>query len=732
MNRQSGFRELIRLPVAPFVFLCMAVWLIWVLLATGAILKTPYLGAEFVRNGGEPGVRVEAVVPAGPAARAGLVDGDVVTALRDPETESEHILSDVAGVHDRSEVGSYADWARVEVERDAIWAFFATGTVDLVLGDGRTVRLAFPPGRGLATLPASYWVGLAHSFAVLLIGAGFAAFAWRTTLVGLLFLSSVSLSINILHHAFGIGEEFVYPPGLQAMIYFMGNLSAPVFAYALLAMLWHTPRPPNRLPFATLAVGFAVLAFVVQHFRWFAFPVHPFQFPYLLAIVLAVGLIAWKWIAFRGDPIARATLSWVVLSIFLAVVPWFFVFSLPVLFGGAPLVSPNLAGLILTVIFVGFAFGAIRFRLFGMRTIWLWTLVWVATGAGLVLIDIVLLTQFHWQQLQALPTAIVLASWAFFPIKNYIHHRMAARTSVSLKEASLNLFDRLNAVTVLAEIDGRLARFLMDLFQASEVDHRLSAETGHVTIGENGLALTFPAVTREGAFVLRGRNRGQRLFSGEDRAAVDSLIELARRIHDQKGRELSVRETDRRQIVRDLHDDVGAKILSMIYAAPEGSSLRSHAGQALKALKDSLMTIENEEELDVAANWTPFWEEQADRLRVAGFTVSLDTDFDGARVLDARDFVNMKRIVEEHVSNTVKYADKAKAVNGRTHIRENGDFLIEMTTGIAAGTGQLRATGRGLANIRARAEESGATVRIGPADEAGDRFVLSLFLPFTE
>ncbi len=726
------------MPVVPFIFGCLLVWLAGVLAASELIVDTPWFGAHFVRNADGPGVRVASVAPKGPAERAGLRPGSVITAISAPGGGTSVLLSDDAGMHDRSEAGRYRQWRDARAERRRIWPLLAAGTVRLTLDDGRVITITGGAARGWARLPAGFWIGLAHSLLVLLIGAGIAAFAPSSALVGLLFLSSVWLSVNILGHAFRTAEELVYPPILSDLIYYAGNLSAPLFAFTLLAMLWYTPRPPARpwghLPVASLAIGFALFAFVVQDREWFAFPLHPFQFPYLLAIVLALGVIAVKWLAFRGDPIARATLSWVVLSIFVAVVPWFIVYSLPIMLGRDPFLAPNLSGIILTAVFLGFALGAVRFRLFGMRTVWLWTSISIATGAGLVLVDLVLLTQLDWSQTEALPTSIVVASWAFFPIKSYLHHLFTRRGAVSPREASLDLFDHLTATSELSEIDGRLARFMTDLFQAASIDHPPEPGRDTVEIRDNGLALAFPGIVRNGMFVLHGRNRGRRLFSDGDRSAAQSLVELARRIYRQKAREFAERETDRRQIVRDLHDDVGAKILSMIYAAPEDSALRDHAGGALRALKDSLMTIEGDGDLDLAAVWAPFWAGEADRLKVAGFRLDWHHAAEGARVIRARDFVNLKRIVEEHVSNTLKYAGRAEPVQGRAVISRRGAFSLEITSGIATvpapglGDGHGVVGGRGMANMRARAGESGIALEVGPNEDSG-RFRLSLRLP---
>lgn len=708
------------------MFAILSAWLACVLFASFGILDLPRIGAVFSTNDGAVGMSVKDVRAGLPAHRAGLRDGDVVTGIRSVRSGDGMTLSEAAGIRGRHQAGSYELWARARSERAKLWTLIEKGDVVLETRDGRELTLRIVNDRVWTDLPAAYWLILVHSFAVIAISAGIAAFAPHSAVTGLLLVSGASLSANLLSHAVRTALELVFSPTLADFVYLSSNISSVLFAFSLLALLWHTPHPPARFPFAALSVGFGLFAFAVQHFQLFAFPLHPFQFPYLLALVAAVVLLSVKWIRARGRPLDRAALSWVALSIFVAVVPWIAIYPLPIILIGRPLIDPDFAGLVLTAIFVGFAFGATKFRLFGIHAIWWRTLIWLSIGIGVVLLDAVFLSLFNWSQQQALPAAIMLASWLYFPIKNFVHDRWVNRNAFSLDDAGLKLFDHLTAIADPDEFNGRFIGFLRKLFRVADVEIDHVGGRKAASILDNGLGLSVPALDEDHAYVLRGRAGGQRLFSDADRKAANVLLRLARGIRDQKIREFDLRNADRARIVRDLHDDVGAKLLALIFAARDRGDIGDRAQQALRALKDAMLLIEKEESADIDAEWPAVWREQAARLVAGGFDADMSLNFSGARVVAMRDFVNLTRIVEEHVSNILKYASRDVKVTGVARLTANGGFAIEMNSGNSGGA--IESTGRGAGNMRARAEECRARLDVG-ADAGDYRFRLWLPLP---
>lgn len=166
---------------------------------------------------------------------------------------------------------------------------------------------------------------------------------------------------------------------------------------------------------------------------------------------------------------------------------------------------------------------------------------------------------------------------------------------------------------------------------------------------------------------------------------------------------------ERERIYRDLHDDVGAKLLSLVYraATPQDADL---ARSALQDLRDVVSRTGAESfELDaVVADWRAECEK---RLSEAGIRL------DWRRIGEQGDLrltqpqaLNLGRILREAVSNVIRHA-------GATLVRvelAHADRDLSLTIGDdgrgCADPGNGRA-GRGLRNIEMRAARLGGRFR---------------------
>ena len=163
---------------------------------------------------------------------------------------------------------------------------------------------------------------------------------------------------------------------------------------------------------------------------------------------------------------------------------------------------------------------------------------------------------------------------------------------------------------------------------------------------------------------------------------------------------------ERERIYRDLHDDVGAKLLSLVYRAgtPEVADL---ARSALQDLRDVVSTTQPENlALEAAcADWRAECEQ---RLREAG--IGLDWvqrgRLDGLQLTQPQ-ALNLGRILREAVSNVIKHA---RAAHARILVDADASgLLLEVRDdGIGCqGTGN-GPSGRGVRNMVMRAGRIGA------------------------
>lgn len=159
---------------------------------------------------------------------------------------------------------------------------------------------------------------------------------------------------------------------------------------------------------------------------------------------------------------------------------------------------------------------------------------------------------------------------------------------------------------------------------------------------------------------------------------------------------------ERDRIYRDLHDDIGAKLLSLIYKT-DGSDISEIARSALQDLRDVVTRSKSGDAhlLELLADWRLEAEQ-----RLLGSQISLlweQADELSNEPLSSAWAVNMARILREAISNIIKHADAdiAKVVicqQGRqlhVHIDDNGKGLPDQTTPYS----------RGMNNMKRRAEQ---------------------------
>ena len=94
------------------------------------------------------------------------------------------------------------------------------------------------------------------------------------------------------------------------------------------------------------------------------------------------------------------------------------------------------------------------------------------------------------------------------------------------------------------------------------------------------------------ALVLRVAQRGQRLFTQEDARLAERVGDLLRRALAYDQAVERGRHEERQRIAEDLHDDIGARSLTLMYQArtPEMENYIRHTLQDLKTLARGLVS----------------------------------------------------------------------------------------------------------------------------------------------
>ncbi len=180
---------------------------------------------------------------------------------------------------------------------------------------------------------------------------------------------------------------------------------------------------------------------------------------------------------------------------------------------------------------------------------------------------------------------------------------------------------------------------------------------------------------------------------------------------------------ERERIYSDLHDDVGAKLLDLIYRA-ESAENAALARAALKDLRDVVSRARGEPASLLEA-LSEMEAEARTRLGAAEISLNWRQDDDIAeRRLDAAQHLHLFRIVREAISNVIRHAH-AQALSVRLAVVAQ-ILRIEIKDDGVGMAADPQGDGRGKSNMRKRADELAGHITWRDGTLGGTRVLLSL------
>ena len=212
----------------------------------------------------------------------------------------------------------------------------------------------------------------------------------------------------------------------------------------------------------------------------------------------------------------------------------------------------------------------------------------------------------------------------------------------------------------------QLSRLLRELFeplevlivdklssQARVVARRLDpARAGAGAVGSAGRAA---ACARSWC---ASRAAGRRLFTLEDARLTDRVVEQLRRAVAFDQAVEQGRSEERVRLAQDLHDDIGARLLTLMYKAqsPEMEDYVRHTLQDLKTLTRGL-AASNHRLSHAAAEWKA---DITQRLAAARCELDWSVELDDDLMLTVVQWSALTRVLRELVSNAISHAQATR------------------------------------------------------------------------
>ena len=559
-------------------------------------------------------------------------------------------------------------------------------------GDDRVDEITVRPGdRPLLALPALFWFQVVIS----VLGCLIAAWVWvlRPTDWGarMFGLTGLLFPLFAIPAAVYSSRELALPADWFFALSAMNHWSAYLWGAALGCIFLIHPRP-------LVKPRWLVVPFVVFSLWWVADVTRTApdldwgnRFLVMTEMLLAIGFAAVQWVRSRAEPVDRAALRWFIVSMLLGSSLFILTAIATLSLGWLPPLPQGYAFGFFLLIYIGIALGMRRYRLFELGAWAYRLLMWVGGALAVVVVDALLIAAVDWSAGTALGVSLWVCGLLYFPVRQWAWHQLVQPRTMQLHELLPDLvriaFEPLPSARE-ALWDGLLRRLYAPLeirtlpsspgretspgaaaaasSASLDVTHRAvrdesgaSVSRDMATITEDGLALLVPAGPGHAARQLRYPQEGRRLFSPEDARFMTTVGELMRQAEAGRDAHEQGAVQERRRIARDMHDDVGARLLMLIHRAPT-PDLAEVARAAMTDLRTALSALDAQPVVlaEAMADWRA---EATSRCEAAGVALHWQAPaVEPLGDLSARHKSLLERALRESLTNALKHAQPAR------------------------------------------------------------------------
>ncbi|HSV69910.1 MAG TPA: ATP-binding protein [Methylibium sp.] len=337
-------------------------------------------------------------------------------------------------------------------------------------------------------------------------------------------------------------------------------------------------------------------------------------------------------------------------------------------------------------------------------------------------LDLLFVTAFSLGQFTSITLSIFLSLGLYAGVRQWVLNQMRADNMVSTER----LFERLYRMAREVErhpdrASASLLALLRDLFEPLEAVVAPQASSQARASGDGSTLmvpvpdLKAPGGRGEQTLMLRFAQRGRRLFNREDARLADRIVEqLKRAVQFDQAVERGRRE-ERSRIAQDLHDDIGARLLTMMYQAqsPEHEDYIRHTLQDLKTLTRGL-AAPNHTLIDASGEWKADLQQ---RLQLAHIALEWHTRLDRDAELSVVQWSALTRVLRELASNTIAHSQATRVAVSLRLVDDRLEIVVR-DDGVGRNP-QAWAHGLGLGGVRKRVKQLGGEVQWREAPEGG-------------
>lgn len=601
-----------------------------------------------------------------------------------------------------------AQRSRHVATQQAITRALQQGTVSLVFADGTTVDVSPEPG-GIGALSPMFW--LLCGLALVMYLVAMVVMLARPTLRNLLYaLATLCQAGNLAMIAIESGVSLGLP--LPMSLWNMPAHGA-LDLLAATALVHAAALHPRRLP-AARAIGWlvwlgtAALTWALGQGQltsawWWV------QASVALLGATTVALLTWSH-AIEPHPFAivtrrfamLATAAWLALTLAIA---WSA--QHPLLQQQIAVVGPTLWSVLLGSLLVLLPFLSKSQQV--MREFSLLAAISTIATA----LDLLFVAAFSLGQFASLTLALFLSLGLYSGARQWLLNQLRNQNVITTERMFEKLYRIAREVEAHPERTSslltQLARELFQPLEAGVIDKRYA--TPRVANAGSTLLIPVPELphadaTEHSTIVIRFAHHGRRLFTTEDARLAERVVEQLRRAVAFDQAVEQGRNEERLRIAQDLHDDIGARLLTLMYKAqsPEVEDYVRHTLQDLKTLTRGLAAPSHPLS-HAAAEWKADLTQRLTAAHIAlGWSFSADRDIS----LSVVQWSALTRVMRELVNNVISHS-QARRVDIDFALEGDRVDLSVSDNGVGRNP-KAWSHGLGLGGVRKRVKQLGGEV----------------------
>lgn len=574
--------------------------------------------------------------------------------------------------------------------------------MQLRLPDGHRLPAQAIDGR-LNRMNSEAWLALSIGLVAMLACLWVLALRPREWAAQMFLLSGIGLMAATVPMAISEQMSVATSGTLQYWNGRVNILASYLFGISLMALFARYPLP--LVSKRTLAVIAALLAlfWIIVLFNPWPDAIGSEVFIVLL-LGIAINLFAliqgWK---SRNDPALRAAFTLIGGSLLLCIGIFSFVNLIPNILGETDVLSVPFATTIFLLFYLALAVAITRYRLFDLGSWAIRVAIAALVAVSVLIVDLALVLLFGgtW----TISLAFLTAAICWLPLRELLLRRADRKRD----RRDMLLLRGASEVAFALKPEQQQAlwiRLLKDQFLPLTVE---PCTADAVEIRSEGRTLAVPSPLGGTGLGLNFSGHGRRLFNSEDKSVASALVSLVREMIEARAAYDHGVQAERQRIARDLHDDVGARLMTTLHRADLGTV---HA-DVREAMADMRLIIDGmsgqlRRFCDVIADLR---HETVSRLNLAEIHARWPVDalFDDERPVPATQNRALFSVVRELVSNIIRHAGASEV---QISCALDGDHLSLFIhdNGRGFDTADSANMGNGLRNIRKRLEEIAGSI----------------------